>query len=376
MKSVIIIALVFVLLIPIPVFAQTAEEMWKEARYAQLMEGMGHEFNNGPAGDYLSKVKECLSFASEQDNFAYGGALANNDYGSAFLILERLCPYHEEEFRLYLNLETDVESNSCNDFKFGQYASLDDYPLISNLLEQGLNEKNQETGKIIVDNYKNTLQYESECNSLWNEFQKIRVESQNWNDNCSNFGNYVNAKQLENMYHTMNGVCGFATLVAVEQTDESEIACGVGTIEKDGICIADPNYKSLESSSRGGGCLIATATYGTELAPQVQQLRELRDNQLFNTESGTKFMKNFNDFYYSFSPVIADYERENPAFREMVKVAITPMIASLSILNYVDMDSEAEVLGYGISLIMLNVMMYVGIPVLALMRFSKSHGQT
>ncbi|GFN40677.1 MAG: hypothetical protein YK1309IOTA_2240001, partial [Marine Group I thaumarchaeote] len=30
----------------------------------------------------------------------------------------------------------------------------------------------------------------------------------------------------------------------------------------------------------GGGCLIATATYGTELAPQVQQLRELRDSSL------------------------------------------------------------------------------------------------
>jgi len=112
----------------------------------------------------------------------------------------------------------------------------------------------------------------------------------------------------------------------------------------------------------GGGCLIATATYGSELASQVQQLRELRDNQLLNTESGTSFINSFNEFYYSFSPIIADYERENPVFREMVKIAITPMISSLSILNYVDMNSELEVLGYGISLILLNVGMYVGIP--------------
>ena len=27
----------------------------------------------------------------------------------------------------------------------------------------------------------------------------------------------------------------------------------------------------------------------------------------------------FNDFYYSFSPIIADYERENPVFKEAVK---------------------------------------------------------
>jgi hypothetical protein len=98
------------------------------------------------------------------------------------------------------------------------------------------------------------------------------------------------------------------------------------------------------------------------MAPQVQLLREIRDNQLMNTKSGTSFMNTFNDVYYSFSPTIADMERENPVFKEMVKLAITPMISSLSILNNVDMDSEEEVLGYGISLILLNIGMYVGIP--------------
>ncbi|MCS5528304.1 MAG: hypothetical protein NZ747_03410, partial [Nitrosopumilus sp.] len=40
-----------------------------------------------------------------------------------------------------------------------------------------------------------------------------------------------------------------------------------------------------ESEENGGGCLIATAAYGSEMAPQVQLLREIRDNQLMNTES-------------------------------------------------------------------------------------------
>ena len=66
--------------------------------------------------------------------------------------------------------------------------------------------------------------------------------------------------------------------------------------------------------------------------------------------------------YYSFSPIIADMERENPIFKEAVKIAITGMITSLSILNYVDMDSDESVLGYGISLIILNGLMYLGIP--------------
>ena len=125
-------------------------------------------------------------------------------------------------------------------------------------------------------------------------------------------------------------------------------------------------------SENGGGCLIATATFGSELSPQVQQLRELRDNKLLQTESGTLFMNTFNDFYYSFSPIIADYERENPYFKEAVKLAITPMISSLSILNYVSMDSEAEVLVYGISLILLNVGMYIGVPVAVVVGIRKN----
>ncbi len=133
------------------------------------------------------------------------------------------------------------------------------------------------------------------------------------------------------------------------------------------------DYKSNFSipSSDGGGCLIATAAYGSELVPQVQQLRELRDNQLLQTESGTQFMNMFNDVYYSFSPIIADYERENPVFKEAVKLAITPMISSLSFLNYVDMNSESKILGYGISLILLNLGMYLGIPAVVIIGIRK-----
>jgi glucose/arabinose dehydrogenase len=120
----------------------------------------------------------------------------------------------------------------------------------------------------------------------------------------------------------------------------------------------------ITDSENNGGCLIATASYGSELAPQVQKLRELRDNKLLQTDSGSTFMESFNQFYYSFSPQIADYERENPYFKETVKLAITPMISSLSILNHVDMETDAEVFGYGISLILLNIGMYVGVPVI------------
>ena len=118
----------------------------------------------------------------------------------------------------------------------------------------------------------------------------------------------------------------------------------------------------------GGGCLIATAAFGSELAPQVQQLRELRDNTILNTKSGTVFMTTFNQFYYSFSPTVADFEREQPVFKEVVKITLTPMLTSLSILNHVNIDSEQEMLGYGISIVLLNIGVYVGIPVVGILK--------
>jgi len=70
----------------------------------------------------------------------------------------------------------------------------------------------------------------------------------------------------------------------------------------------------------------------------------------------------------SLSPAIADYERENPAFKETVKIAITPMLTSLAILNYVDIDSEEEMLGYGIGIILLNIGMYFIAPAVVIFK--------
>jgi len=123
--------------------------------------------------------------------------------------------------------------------------------------------------------------------------------------------------------------------------------------------------------SKGGGCLIATAAFGSEMAPQVQFLRELRDNTVLQTESGTSFMAGFNQFYYSFSPTIADYERENPAFKEAVKITLTPLLSSLTLLQYADIDSESEMLGYGIGVILLNIGMYFVAPAVLIMAVRK-----
>jgi len=129
-----------------------------------------------------------------------------------------------------------------------------------------------------------------------------------------------------------------------------------------------------DDNSFGGGCLIATAAYGTELAQPIQELRKIRDNTILQTAIGQAFMENFNFVYYSFSPTIADWERQNSAFRETVKVTITPLVYSLSILNYMDADSDFEVLVWGSSILGLNIGIYFVLPTILIWKIRSKFG--
>jgi len=155
---------------------------------------------------------------------------------------------------------------------------------------------------------------------------------------------------------------GYLKIVAIQ--NQKIMAQGSTEAQFGEIIIQENCISSFETGTGGGGCLIATAAFGSEMAPQVQFLRELRDNTVLQTESGTSFMTGFNQFYYSFSPVIADYERENPVFKEAVKITLTPLLSSLTLLQFTDIDSESEMLGYGIGVILLNIAMYFIAPAL------------
>jgi len=81
----------------------------------------------------------------------------------------------------------------------------------------------------------------------------------------------------------------------------------------------------------GPACIIATATYGSELAPEVQLLRGFRDNSILRTVAGSSFMTAFNAWYYSFSPTVADYLTQHPAERAIMKIALYPLIGILAV---------------------------------------------
>jgi hypothetical protein len=130
--------------------------------------------------------------------------------------------------------------------------------------------------------------------------------------------------------------------------------------------------ESQNTNEGGGGCLIATAAFGSELSMQVQMLRELRDTQIMNTQIGSMFLAGFNQFYYSFSPTIAEIERQNPVFKEFVKITITPLLVTLSLLNHLDINSEGGMIGFGIGILSLNVGFYFGIPFFVVIKLKRN----
>lgn len=127
---------------------------------------------------------------------------------------------------------------------------------------------------------------------------------------------------------------------------------------------ATPAQVSGGEEGAGGGCLVATAAYGTEMAPQVQALRELRDTGLLATGSGSAFMAAFNGAYYSFSPAVADLERQSPELRALVRALIAPMLHSLALMS-LSGGTEAGTVALGSLVIALNVGMYAGPPAAA-----------
>lgn len=128
---------------------------------------------------------------------------------------------------------------------------------------------------------------------------------------------------------------------------------------------APPPAQAADSGDRGG-CLIATAAHGTELAGQVQSLREVRDSTVMSTASGAAFMSAFNQAYYAVSPAVADAQRQSPELRWAVGALLAPMLWSLGAMDLAEPGSELQVAGLGALVMLSNAAMYGGAPAAAL----------
>jgi len=130
-----------------------------------------------------------------------------------------------------------------------------------------------------------------------------------------------------------NGM-GTATLTI---TTAASAPAGSGTITVTGTSGSKSRTAtgSLTISPTGGRpCIIATATYGSELAPEVYFLRLFRDRSVQSTFAGSQFMNVFNAWYYSFSPTVAEHVKTNMALRNVAKAVIYPLIGTLYLAQW------------------------------------------
>jgi hypothetical protein len=70
-------------------------------------------------------------------------------------------------------------------------------------------------------------------------------------------------------------------------------------------------------------CFVATAAYGSALAPRVAVLRRFRDRHLMTNALGRAFVR----AYYALGPYAADVIRDEPALRAATRTALRPLIA-------------------------------------------------
>jgi peptide/nickel transport system substrate-binding protein len=119
---------------------------------------------------------------------------------------------------------------------------------------------------------------------------------------------------------TINGYCKGQPLPAPHPDVIWFIDCSIIEVE-----VGNGNGNS------NSGCFIATATYESELSPQVQFLRGFRDNAVLSTFAGNQFMKVFNSFYYSFSPDVADSIRGDNTVRSLMKGVLYPLVGVLQV---------------------------------------------
>ena len=120
----------------------------------------------------------------------------------------------------------------------------------------------------------------------------------------------------------------------VTLTIDSGSAKGVYTVVVVGESGGKTKSATLVLNIKEKKCFIATATYGSEVAGEVQFLREFRDNIVLSTKAGKAFYRVFDAFYYSWSPYVARVISSNAYLRTAVRLALYPLLAALKTAAY------------------------------------------
>ena len=83
-----------------------------------------------------------------------------------------------------------------------------------------------------------------------------------------------------------------------------------------------PGAAPIGGEGDDDGCFIATAAYGSSLAPEVDVLRQFRDQYLLPSTAGQLLVR----AYYFLSPPVAEFISQQPALKAVIRVALWPLV--------------------------------------------------
>jgi Tol biopolymer transport system component len=117
-------------------------------------------------------------------------------------------------------------------------------------------------------------------------------------------------------------------LIIVSNSTSPSTNCtvnGLGTVKlvQTEITIPPPTTPTPPPPS---GCIIVTATYGSEMAPEVTYMRQVRDEMIASNHIGEVLVSGWNTFYYSWSPPIAHLISTHKEFQQISRLVILPLI--------------------------------------------------
>jgi hypothetical protein len=118
------------------------------------------------------------------------------------------------------------------------------------------------------------------------------------------------------------------TLVDGGIGDDDGVANGVIA---DPSGLASPSISFTPTGGGGGSCFIATAAFGSKMDRHVEILCTFRDNRLLTNQFGRGIV----NLYYRFSPPAADYLRQHPFARVIVKYTLIPITGVAYLAHYV-----------------------------------------
>jgi len=172
-----------------------------------------------------------------------------------------------------------------------------------------------------------------------------------------------------------DGIC-YSTFDLSVYDPETVVGEWTVTVYVNGKEVLTDHFK-VEEQPKSWPCIIATATYGSELADEVQFLRGFRDNLVMSTFAGSRFMRVFNAWYYSFSPAVAGFIAQQPILKAAMKIILYPLIGILhlssSTYGVFSLYPELGVVIAGLVASSLIGIVYFSIPLMALWRITKKY---